>query len=200
MSLKVSRRRALITGATVAAGALGGNVLARRASAQEMGSIADMQVMPPGATLPAIQFFTPANQARTLADYRGKGVVLNLWATWCGPCVAELPTLDRLAGTLAVDNIVVLPVSSDAGGAASVQAFYDSHDIGHLPILLDPGGAILQAWQVPGIPLTVIFDRSGHPRARLIGGADWGTTAAATRLKGLCGPDLSKAASDSVKI
>jgi thiol-disulfide isomerase/thioredoxin len=197
MSLKVSRRRALITGAktgaTVAAVALGGNVAARRARAQEMGSVADMQDMPPGAALPAFQFFTAANQARTLADYRGRGVVLNLWATWCGPCVAEMPTLDALAAAVAGDDIVVLPVSSDAGGAASIRAFYDSHDIGHLPILLDPGGAITQAWQVPGIPVTVIFDRSGHPRGRLIGSADWSTPDAVSRVKALAGPDLSKA-------
>jgi thiol-disulfide isomerase/thioredoxin len=197
MSLKVSRRRALITvakmGTTVAAVALGGNVAARRAWAQEMGSVADMQAMPPGATLPAFQFFTSANQARSLTDYRGKGVVLNLWATWCGPCVAEMPTLDALAAAVAGDDIVVLPVSSDAGGAASIRAFYDSHDIGHLPILLDPGGAITQAWQVPGIPVTVIFDRSGHPRARLIGSADWSTPDAVSRVKALTGPDLSKA-------
>ena len=193
MSFKVSRRRALVTVATVAAGALGGNVAPRRARAQEMGSIADLQEMPPGATLPAFQFFTADNQARTLADYRGRGVVLNLWATWCGPCVAELPTLDALAAAVAADDIVVLPLSSDAGGAASVRAFFDGHDIDHLPVLLDPGGAITQAWQVPGIPTTVIFDRSGHPRARLVGGADWGTAAAVARIKDLCGPNLSKA-------
>jgi thiol-disulfide isomerase/thioredoxin len=198
MSLKVSRRRALVTAATVAAGALGGNVVPRRARAQEMGSVDDLEDMPPGATLPAFQFFTPDNQARTLADYRGRGVVLNLWATWCGPCVAELPTLDQLAMAVAADSIVVLPLSSDAGGAASVRAFYDGHDIEHLPVLLDPGGAITQAWQVPGIPVTVIFDRSGHPRARLVGSADWSTPAAVARVKALCGPDLAKQA--SVKI
>jgi thiol-disulfide isomerase/thioredoxin len=118
--------------------------------------------------------------------------VLNLWATWCGPCVAELPTLDTLAGAVAGNDIVVLPVSSDAGGAASVRSFYDSHDIAHLPVLLDPGGAITDAWQVPGIPVTVIFDRSGHPRARLVGAADWSTPDAVARVKALCGPDLSK--------
>jgi thiol-disulfide isomerase/thioredoxin len=193
MSLKVSRRRALVLATTVAAGALAGNVVQHRARAQEMGSIADLEDMPPGATLPAFQFFTPDNQARTLADYRGRGVVLNLWATWCGPCVAELPTLDALAATVAADDIVVLPLSSDAGGAASVRAFYDGHDIGHLPVLLDPGGAVTQAWQVPGIPVTVIFDRGGHPRARLVGGADWSAPAAVARVRALCGPDLAKA-------
>jgi len=192
MSLKVSRRRALVSAATVAAGAFLGNVALRPAIAQEMGSIDDMETMPSGATLPAFQFFTPDDQARTLADYRGRGVVLNLWATWCGPCVAELPTLDALAAAVAADDIVVLPLSSDAGGAASVRAFYDGHDIEHLPVLLDPGGAITQAWQVPGIPVTVIFDRSGHPRARLVGGADWSTPDAVARVRALCGPNLSK--------
>jgi thiol-disulfide isomerase/thioredoxin len=199
MSLKVSRRRALITVATVAAGALGGNVGgARPARAQEMGSVDDMQAMPSGASLPAFQFFTSDDKARTLIDYRGRGVVLNLWATWCGPCVAELPTLDALAAAVAADDIVVLPVSSDAGGAATVRAFYDGHDIANLPVLLDPGGAIAQAWQVPGIPVTVIFDRSGHPRARLVGSANWSTPDAVARIKALCGPNLAKA--PSVKI
>lgn len=193
MSLKVSRRRALMTGATVAAGALGGNVVTRRARAQDLGSFAGMQDIPPGTTLPAFQFFTPDNQARTLADYRGRGVVLNLWATWCGPCVAELPTLDTLAAAVMADNIVVLPLSSDAGGAATVRAFYDSHDIAHLPVLLDPGGAILQAWGENGIPVTVIFDRAGHPRARMEGSTDWSTPQAVARVKALCGPNLSKA-------
>ncbi len=165
----------------------------RPARAQEMGNAADMQILPPGATLPEIRFFTPDNKARTIADYRGRGVVLNLWATWCGPCVAEMPTLNALATAVAPSDIVVLPVSSDAGGAATVRAFYDSHGIEHLPVLLDPGGAITQAWQVPGIPVTVVFDRSGQPRARLVGGADWSTPDAISRVKALCGPDLSKA-------
>ncbi len=194
MSLKVSRRHALMMAATVAAGAFGGNV----AHAQALGGVGAMQEMPPGTTLPPFRFYTGDNQARSLADYRGKGVVLNLWATWCGPCVAEMPTLDALAEAAAPDGIVVLPVSSDAGGAASVRSFYDSHDIGHLPVLLDPGGAIIQAWQVPGIPVTVIFDRAGHARARLVGGADWSTPEALARIKALCGPDLSK--TPSVKI
>lgn len=185
MSKHVSRRHALIASAIMAAG-----VVSRRAEAQALGSLDALTQLPPGATLPAIRFFTPDNQTLTLAHYRGKGVVLNLWATWCGPCVAELPTLDRLAGVLAGEDIVVLPVSSDAGGAAPVRSFYDSHGIDHLPILLDPGGAILASWHVPGIPLTVIFDRNGHPRAKLLGATDWSSPQAVAAVKSLCGPDL----------
>ncbi len=185
MSKNVSRRHALITTAMLAAG-----VVTRRAEAQSLGSLDAITRLPSGATLPAIQFFTPDNQKLTLAHYRGKGIVFNLWATWCGPCVAELPTLDRLAKILAAKDILVLPVSSDAGGAASVRSFYDSHGINHLPILLDPGGVILQSWHVPGIPLTVIFDRNGHPRAKLLGATDWSKPQAITTVTSLCGPNL----------
>jgi thiol-disulfide isomerase/thioredoxin len=187
MSKNMSRRHALIASAALATG-----VATRRAEAQSLGDLGALTRLPPGAALPAIRFFTPDNQPLTLAHYRGKGVVLNLWASWCGPCVAELPTLDRLAPLVAGDNIVVLPVSSDAGGAASVRSFYDSHSIGNLPILLDPGGAILQSWHVAGIPLTVIFDRGGRPRARLLGAADWASPDAVATVKSLCGPDLLK--------
>jgi peroxiredoxin len=200
MSLKVSRRRALVSGATVAAGAMMGNLMPRPALAQDLGNAGDMQEIAPGVTLPPFRFYTPDNTARTLVDYRGQGVVLNLWATWCGPCVAELPTMDSLAGTLAGDGIVVLPVSSDNGGAAVVRAFYQSHDIRHLPILLDPGGSITQAWEVPGIPVTVIFDRNGHPRARLVGGADWSAPEAATRVRQLCGPNLAPSLSKAASV
>lgn len=186
-----SRRAALVTVASLAAGVLGGKRLAPPAQAQGLPGLEDLILLPAGTTLPAIRFFTPDRQPLTLAHYRGKGVVLNLWATWCGPCAAELPTLDRLAATVAKDDIVVLPVSSDAGGAATVRAFYDRSEIDHLPILLDPDGAILQAWSTPGIPVTVIFDRAGKPRAQLVGGADWGTAAAAAKIRALCGPDLA---------
>lgn len=185
MSKFVSRRQALVTAAVLAAGVAG-----RRAEAQSLGSLDALTHLPSGATLPAIQFFTPDNQKLTLSHYRGKGVVLNLWATWCGPCVAELPTLDRLAGIVAAQDIVVLPVSSDAGGAAAVRSFYDSHGIASLPLLLDPAGAILQSWHVPGIPLTVIFDRNGHPRAKLLGATDWSTPQAVSTVKALSGPNL----------
>jgi len=194
MSKLRSRRGALVAAASLAAGVLGGKRLAPAARAQGLPGLEGLTILPAGTTLPAIRFFTPDHQPLTLAHYRGKGVVLNLWATWCGPCAAELPTLDRLAGILAKDGIVVLPVSSDAGGAATVRAFYDRSGIDHLPVLLDPNGAILQAWSVPGIPVTVIFDRDGRPRGRLIGGADWGTAAAAAKVRALCGPDLATAA------
>lgn len=189
----VTRRGVMRVSGKLAAACLLGNQALRPAAAQDLGSLGALRPLPAGTHLPPIRFFSPSGEAMTLADYRGQGIVLNLWATWCGPCVAELPTLQQLALHLAGDGIVVLPVSSDAGGAPTVRAFYDSHGIDHLPVLTDPHGAILSAWNIPGIPTTVIFDRAGIPRARLIGGADWGTAEAAKLVRSYAGPRVGAA-------
>jgi thiol-disulfide isomerase/thioredoxin len=122
---------------------------------------------------PAIRFTSGDGKPEAIGDFAGKGVVLNLWATWCAPCGAELPSLDALAARLAAAGIVVLPLSSDRDGATAVQAYYRAHGITHLGIWLDPDGAALSAIGAPGIPTTLILDRQGRELARLEGGIDW---------------------------
>jgi thiol-disulfide isomerase/thioredoxin len=112
-------------------------------------------------------------------------MVINLWATWCVPCVAEMPSLAALSKTLAPDDIAVLPLSSDRGGARAVEAFYQDHGIFGLPVLLDPKGAAARAWHARGIPTSVIIDTKGQERARLEGSADWSTAAAAAIVRRL---------------
>ena len=125
--------------------------------------------------------FTDADgNARSLADYAGKGVVLNLWATWCVPCVREMPMLSDLAKLVAADGIVVLPVSSDRGGAAVVKRFYGEHGIDNLPVLLDPSGAMARGLDVRGIPTTLLIDRTGQEVGWLEGSADWSSADAVT--------------------
>ena len=190
----VTRRGVMRASGKLAFACLLGNRALRSAAAQDLGSLSALRPLPAGTHLPPIRFFSASGQGMTLADYRGQGIVLNLWATWCGPCVAELPTLQQLALRLAGDGIAVLPVSSDAGGAPTVRAFYDSHGIDHLPVFTDPHGSILSAWNIPGIPTTVIFDRAGTPRARLIGAADWGTETAARLVRSYAGAGLGSGA------
>jgi thiol-disulfide isomerase/thioredoxin len=126
-------------------------------------------VQPVGA-----QDFTDAEgKPVSLADFKGKGIVLNLWATWCVPCVAEMPALDAMAEMLAKVDIMVIPLSSDRGGAPVVKRFYGSHSILHLGIWLDPRGAAARGWGARGLPTTLIIDRAGNERARLEGGAEW---------------------------
>ncbi len=125
------------------------------------------------AALPEIGFTNAEGRPHTLADFAGRGLVINLWATWCPPCVAEMPALDRLAATLERDNIQVLPLSSDRGGREVVQAFYDRTRVKTLQVWLDPRGAASRALGARGLPTTIIVDRAGQERARLEGDAAW---------------------------
>lgn len=125
------------------------------------------------AALPDITFTNGEGRPHTLADFAGRGLVINLWATWCPPCVAEMPALDRLAGMLERENIQVLPLSSDRGGLEVVRAFYERTRLNTLRIWLDPRGAATRALGARGLPTTIIVDRSGRERARLEGDAAW---------------------------
>jgi thiol-disulfide isomerase/thioredoxin len=132
--------------------------------------------------------FTDANGKQvTMADFAGKGVVLNLWATWCAPCVAEMPSLDALADRLGAENIAIIPLSSDRGGAKVVQSFYTAHQVRHLGIWLDPHAVATQGWGARGLPTTILIDREGRERGRLEGGADWASDGAFDRIKKLLG-------------
>jgi thiol-disulfide isomerase/thioredoxin len=139
----------------------------------------------PPARLPALGFFDAAGGAHSLAEFADKAVVLNLWATWCVPCVAELPSLAALAAKR--PDIVVLPLSTDRGGASVVRAFYEHHGIAGLGVWLDPKGAAVEALHARGLPTTLIIDRQGRERARLEGGADWASDAVVAEILRLVG-------------
>jgi thiol-disulfide isomerase/thioredoxin len=125
------------------------------------------------AALPELTFTDAEGKPHGIADFAGRGLVINLWATWCPPCVAEMPALDRLAEMLAAEGVLVLPLSSDRGGAAAVRAFYERTGVRHLGLWLDPRGAAARALGARGLPTTVIVDRAGRERARLEGDAAW---------------------------
>ena len=141
-----------------------------------------------GADLPAITFTDADGKATTPADFAGQGLVINLWATWCPPCVAEMPALDRAAAALAADRILVLPLSSDRGGLNTVQGFYERTGVRHLRIWLDTRGAAARALGARGLPTTVIVDRQGRERARLEGDASWDAPEFLALIRRLAGP------------
>jgi thiol-disulfide isomerase/thioredoxin len=182
--ISTTRRFMLAAAGTVAVAAATGKCLAE----EQMQGFADalVQVRPPQKP-PALSFATADGQAKTLADYSGQGVVLNLWATWCAPCVAEMPALATAASKLAADHIAVLPISMDRQGAPVVEAFYKKHDITDLPVLLDPKGNAAQTIGAKGIPTTLIIDRKGMLVARLEGAVDWTSAAAQQGIKTLVG-------------
>jgi thiol-disulfide isomerase/thioredoxin len=124
----------------------------------------------------------------TAERFRGQGVVLNFWATWCPPCVEEMPALERLAALVADARIAVVAASQDRGGAAIVQAFYQRLGISGLDIWLDPRGAAARAFAARGLPTTVILDRSGAEAAMLEGAAAWDAPAAVATIRRLVPP------------
>ncbi len=136
---------------------------------------------------PDITFLQADGTERRLSEFRGHGMVLNFWATWCAPCVAEMPALAVLSAALAPHDIAVMPLSSDRGGAAVVRRFYDTQKIAALPILLDPKGEAGRKFAVRGIPVTLIIDKQGRLCARMEGAADWSSRAIAAQIRGLVG-------------
>ena len=126
-----------------------------------------------GAALPEVTVTDPAGTKLNLAEASGKPMLLNLWATWCAPCVVEMPMLDAIAGEMG-DRLRVVTVSEDMKGAEVVVPFFEQKGFANLPHWMDPemdlafgfgGGASL--------PLTVLYDGEGKEVWRMIGGFDW---------------------------
>ena len=109
----------------------------------------------------------------TMARYRGKVLLVNFWATWCAPCVHEMPTLDRLQAALGGPEFAVLTVSLDRKGMAAVGPFWQEQGYRHLPILLDSRWKTARRLGVSGLPATFLLDRRHRILGYLLGPAAW---------------------------
>jgi len=123
--------------------------------------------------LAEIHFSDEQGQDLTLADFRGRVVLLNVWATWCVPCRKEMPALDRLQAKLGGDDFVVIPLSIDRKGVEAVKSFYREVGVEKLAMYLDPSGKGSRGLAVPGVPTTLLIDRDGREIARKMGAAEW---------------------------
>ena len=122
---------------------------------------------------PTAEFKTPAGKRLTLADFRGRVVLLNLWATWCGPCRSEMPSLDRLQAMHRDDGLAVVTVSIDREGSVAVRRFFDQSGIRSLSPYLDANGKTSSALGARSIPTTLLIDRTGNVIGSLIGAIEW---------------------------
>jgi len=139
------------------------------------GSVENFSRINPSLPAPDDGFSDVYGHSLSLADFRGKYLLLNLWATWCGPCVSEMPSLDRLQAALGSANFVVLPISVDRGGAALVTDFYDKHRIVHLGIYVDPASRIAHSMSVSGLPTSFLVGPDGRVVGALVGATEWDT-------------------------
>lgn len=128
--------------------------------------------------------FQDANGAeRRMADWKGKVVLLNLWATWCAPCRKEMPALDRLQGELGSDNFEVVAVSIDKGGLKLPRSFLEKIKVQHLKLYNEPTARVGPRLKAYGMPTTLLLDREGREIGRLVGPAEWDSEDAMTLLK-----------------
>ena len=121
----------------------------------------------------SIAFEDDQGRPRSLAEFRGKIVLLNIWATWCGPCRREMPSLDRLQGLLGGADFEVVALSIDRAGLDPVRKFYTDVGIRNLAIYIDRSGKATRDLGTIGVPATLLIDRDGHELGRLVGPAEW---------------------------
>jgi thiol-disulfide isomerase/thioredoxin len=135
--------------------------------------------------VPAFAFEDGAGRRRTLADFRGRYVLLNIWATWCVPCREEMPALARLQAKLGGPDFEVLALSIDTGGADAVKRFYQEIGVDALAVYVDSSLQVNSALRVVGVPTSVLLDRQGRELARHVGPAQWDGAQAAESIERL---------------
>jgi thiol-disulfide isomerase/thioredoxin len=144
-----------------------------------------LRLHPRPQTLPNIAFEDNKGRRLTLADFRGKIVLLNIWATWCPPCRREMPSLDRLQAKLGGADFEVVTVSIDQGDDALflVEEFFSEIGVKHLRIYLDRTGSAARQLDALGLPVTILVDRGGMELGRLVGPAEWDSHEALATLR-----------------
>ena len=142
-----------------------------------------------GGATPALELRDPAGKLHKLADYRGKVVVVNFWATWCPPCREEMPSLQALRTELAGKGFEVLTVNL-MESEEKIAAYRESELI-DLPVLMDRDGAAAKRWKVDMLPVSYIIDRKGAIRYQLVGEATWTGPKVAPLIERLLGTDAN---------
>jgi thiol-disulfide isomerase/thioredoxin len=145
-----------------------------------------------GRMLPDLRFVDAAGASRALSEFRGRVILLNLWATWCVPCRKEMPALDRLQAALGGPGFEVVALAIDQGGIAAVTRFYTELKLGALRIYLDQNGDALNKLGGLGIPLTILIDRDGRELWRVVGPREWDAPETVRAIAGHMGPAATR--------
>lgn len=125
------------------------------------------------ARIPELQLVDANGKSLRVSELLGKPIVLNIWATWCGPCVRELPSLDELQRILQADGILVAVVSEDRAPQKVVPEFLQKLKIRSLSSYYDPDGGAVRLLRTPVLPTTLIIDSEGQEVARVVGALEW---------------------------
>jgi thiol-disulfide isomerase/thioredoxin len=132
---------------------------------------------------PDIAWKDTAGSDVRLADFYGKLVLVNFWATWCAPCLRELPSMDRLQAKLGSEGLQVVAINVDSGGMFAAEPYHRRLGLTALPLYLDQRSALSRAMGVSVMPTTFLIDRRGREIGRLEGGAEWDSEEAVALLR-----------------
>jgi thiol-disulfide isomerase/thioredoxin len=148
---------------------------------------------------PAVSLSDTAGNSVDLNDFLGKPVLVNLWATWCEPCLREMPSLERLQLRLG-ERIAVIAVSEDRGGSKVVEPFIAKLALKSVKPYIDPKNAVGHAFEVRGLPTSLLIDREGRVLGRVEGGAEWDSPKMLSVIEPLlAGNGVVKASSDRAR-
>ena len=123
--------------------------------------------------VPEIEFVDRKGAKKTLNDFRGKVILINFWATWCAPCIREMPSLERLHTKLSSTGFSVIALSEDHKGFSRITPFLKKIKIYELPVFHDVGSKIMFSLEAKVLPTTILIDRKGKEIGRFIGPAEW---------------------------
>jgi thiol-disulfide isomerase/thioredoxin len=137
------------------------------------GAMAKFELAAPPAPVPALAFKDRQDADASLEAFRGKVVLVNFWATWCVPCVKEMPSLDRLAAKIGADRFAIVALSLDGPSRPKVEPFIKSRNLDHLKVFFDTQKKSYGALNVVVLPTSVLIDAQGREVGRLQGDAEW---------------------------
>ncbi|MBR9842581.1 MAG: TlpA family protein disulfide reductase [Rhodobacteraceae bacterium] len=157
---------------------IGGGADMSAAAALRDGDMKKLNFHPEPRPTSAKPFVTPDGSNVSLADYRGKVVLVNFWATWCAPCRKEMPMLEEIARELGGDDFAVVTLATGRNAPPAIAAFFEEIGVEALPQYRDPKQEIAREMAVLGLPVTVLIDRQGREIARMTGDADWSSDSA----------------------
>ena len=142
----------------------------------------------PPMPAPTISLVDLAGNTISLSEFAGRLVLINLWATWCEPCLREMPSLERMQSRLG-DKITVVAISQDRGGGKTVEPFINKLGLKSFKTYLDPKSDAGRAFKVAGLPTSILIDRDGKVLGRVEGAAEWDSPKLLGVLKSFLGGD-----------
>jgi thiol-disulfide isomerase/thioredoxin len=168
-------RRSVLAGglAALALPAFAGQAFAGVKPDMAKGAMERFKIARTPKPLPDLEIQNADDKPMKLSDFKGKVVLLNFWATWCTPCVKEMPSLDRLQAEFPKDKFLIVPLSIDGPTKPKVAPFYKDQKLANLGIYFDKGRKTMQGLDVTLLPTSILVDAKGQELGRIEGDADW---------------------------